>query len=47
MNISDTRLVQTCWTAFKDIILQHPAATPSDEEIALYNRAALDHGTSA
>ncbi|KAF8175032.1 hypothetical protein K438DRAFT_1538916, partial [Mycena galopus ATCC 62051] len=37
MNISDTSLVQTCWAAFKDIIWQHPAVTPSDEEIALYN----------
>ncbi|KAJ7853159.1 hypothetical protein B0H14DRAFT_3450383 [Mycena olivaceomarginata] len=42
MNISDTRLVRTCWAAFKSIIWKHPPATPSDEEIALYNRAALD-----
>ncbi|KAJ7672974.1 hypothetical protein DFH06DRAFT_979239 [Mycena polygramma] len=46
LGVSDTRLVQTCWAAFKDIVWDHPNLSASEDEILAYNNAALSRGTS-
>ncbi|KAJ7106902.1 hypothetical protein C8R44DRAFT_637688, partial [Mycena epipterygia] len=43
--VSDTQLVQTCWAAFKEVLWDHPAVSPTEDEIILYNAAALSHST--
>ncbi|KAJ6472117.1 hypothetical protein DFH09DRAFT_1110434 [Mycena vulgaris] len=42
----DTRLVQTCCAVFKEVFWDLPDVFPRDDEIILYNNAALTHGTS-
>ncbi|KAJ7279725.1 hypothetical protein C8J57DRAFT_1059057, partial [Mycena rebaudengoi] len=46
LGVADINVVSICWSAFKDIIWDHPAVLPTEEEIKIYNNAALDRGTS-
>ncbi|KAJ7085416.1 hypothetical protein B0H15DRAFT_910362 [Mycena belliarum] len=46
LGVANTSLVQTCWAAFKELIWDHPEVSPRDDEIVVYNEAALANGTS-
>ncbi|KAJ7239735.1 hypothetical protein C8J57DRAFT_1019287, partial [Mycena rebaudengoi] len=46
LGVTDINVVSICWSAFKDIIWDHRAVSPTEEEIKIYNDAALDRGTS-
>ncbi|KAJ7454472.1 hypothetical protein FB451DRAFT_1280048 [Mycena latifolia] len=42
----DTHLVETCWSAFRELVWSQPLVSPTDEEILAYDDAALHHQTS-
>ncbi|KAJ6455114.1 hypothetical protein C8R47DRAFT_1251149 [Mycena vitilis] len=43
---TDTRLIESCWTAFRGLVWSQPCISPTDDEILAYNDAALRHETS-
>ncbi|KAJ7164484.1 hypothetical protein C8R46DRAFT_901653 [Mycena filopes] len=45
LEVTETRLIQTCWAAFKEILWEHPDVSPTDGEILTYNNAALVNGS--
>jgi hypothetical protein len=38
LSVPDLDIVQLCWAAFKDIIWNHPAIEPTENEILQYNK---------
>jgi hypothetical protein len=41
----DTRLVEICWLAFREIVWSQPCISPTDNEILAFNDTSLHHQT--
>ncbi|KAJ6494189.1 hypothetical protein C8R45DRAFT_927415 [Mycena sanguinolenta] len=41
----DTRLVEICWSAFRELVWSQPRVAPTEDEILAFNDAALSHQT--